>query len=151
MQANASFPLTGLTLDTEAVDCWKLAARVGANRPTKDEPARSFTSLLLALLYADNGWSRWFLRYATALSLPLPDITATLQFDPAQLKTMRAAEIDVANASEALHDRGSRRGLDLIGPKHHRGRGRSASRHERRQRSARGAAPDRGVLLQAAL
>jgi hypothetical protein len=92
MHPDTSFPLSGLTLDTEAMDCWQLAARIGASRAGEKEPARNFTSLLLALLYADNAWSRWFLRYGTALPLPLTEIGAKLQFDPAQLKAMRVAE-----------------------------------------------------------
>jgi hypothetical protein len=106
MQLDTSFPLPNFTLDTEATDCWQLAVRIGARRLGEKEPARSFTSLLLALLYADNAWSRWFLRYATALPLLLTDISAKLDFDPAQLKEMRAAEspneANAAAASKAL-------------------------------------------------
>lgn len=84
--AQQDFPNSSVSLDTDAVACWELASWV--RDPSADKYLRSFSSLLIALLHADNGLSKWFLRYARAAGIELEriyDHEAT-HFRPASLK-----------------------------------------------------------------
>lgn len=81
------FPNPKVLLDAEARDCWELAAWVG-QRPSGD-PARSFTSLLVALLHANNALSKWFFRYARAAGISIEAIHESIKFQPAELRSIR--------------------------------------------------------------
>jgi len=84
------FPVGGVQLDDEALECWELAAWIGVL--SSDDHLRSFTSVLIALLHAPNGWSRWLLRYALAVGIGLDRIYETRQFRPhllAEIKERR--------------------------------------------------------------
>ena len=83
----ASFPVGGVTLEPDAEECWDLAARF--TTPNPQEPARSFTSLLLALVHASNAWSRWLAQYAEGVQLDLEAMYRAIGFSPARLRTLR--------------------------------------------------------------
>jgi hypothetical protein len=82
------FPISTVTLDDDADQCWQLASLFTA--PNPKEPARSFTSLLLALVHGNNEWSRWLAQYAEAMPLDLGAMYSGIGFDPARLRAIRA-------------------------------------------------------------
>ncbi len=106
------FPNPSVVLDAEARDCWELAAWVG-QRPS-GEPARSFTSLMVALLHANNTLSKWFFRYARAAGIGIEAIHESIKFQPAELRSIRerrergetpASKEPWTRSTEAIADR----------------------------------------------
>jgi hypothetical protein len=85
--SHQEFPNSDVSLDSEVVACWDLAAWIG--QVSSDDYLRSFTSLLIALLHSDNGLSRWFLRYARAAGIALEQIYEKRDFRPASLQLIR--------------------------------------------------------------
>ena len=93
----ATFPVPNVTLDTDAEACWDLAAYIG--EISSDDSQRSFTSLLIALLYSANPTSRWFLRYCRAAGVAVDAIGDSRNFRPAMLRDIQAR---VAQQNEAF-------------------------------------------------
>jgi hypothetical protein len=85
-----TFPVPNATLDTEAEACWNLAAWIG--EISADDYQRSFTSLLIALLYSSNPTSRWFLRYCRSAGVAVDAIGAARNFRPAMLRDIQARQ-----------------------------------------------------------
>src|SRR5947209_8696774 len=81
-------PIANVPINADTTACLDLAAWIGML--SSDDYLRSFTSLLIALLHADNGLSRWFLRVARASGVNLDAIYATRDFRPAILQDIRA-------------------------------------------------------------
>lgn len=123
------FPNRSIHLDDDAAACWELAAWIGAQ--SSDDHLRSFTSLLIALLHAENGLSQWFLRYARAAGIHLEEIYAARQFRPGALRAIKerraraevpsgkpAFTVSVRNLADGATDLLHRTGGTLLGVRH---------------------------------
>lgn len=84
----ADFPVADALLDRDAAEAWELAAWIG--QATGDNPLRSFTSVLIALLHAPNALSKWLGRYARVAGWALDDLYAAKSFRPAMLAKIAA-------------------------------------------------------------
>jgi hypothetical protein len=90
MSSQSAVPNPSIALDTEAQACWDLAAWIGAE--SSDDALRSYTTVLIALLYSPSALSKWLLRYAGAAGVDVTAICGSRQFRPASLPTFKAKE-----------------------------------------------------------
>lgn len=78
MSSQASTSREHWPMDSEATEIWSLAAWIG--KLSSDDYLRSFTSLLIALLRAQNDLSKWLNRYCVVRGIDVAGIYQARQF-----------------------------------------------------------------------
>jgi hypothetical protein len=77
----------GVSLDREALECWKLAAELG-DAGTSDSRV-SYTSLLLALLEGGNAISQWLGAYAENTGVDRTAMEREVGLSPGSIEIVR--------------------------------------------------------------
>lgn len=81
-------PLASIPSDPDLLACWNLAAWIGND--SSDDFLHSFTTILIALLHADNRLSKWFLRYARVAGIKLDTLYESRGLQPADIPAIKA-------------------------------------------------------------